>query len=71
MRPVPELRKFVTTTAYAPRLRARREREMELIADAKSHNWQREVERHQGSVQRIEQLLAELGEPVEHGSLPP
>ena len=40
----------------------------ELIADAKSHNSQREVERHRGSVRRIEQLLAELGEPAEQGA---
>jgi hypothetical protein len=38
--------KFVTTKAYAPRLRARRQREMELIGDAEVHNWGREVERH-------------------------
>jgi hypothetical protein len=57
--------KFVTTSQYAPRLRARREREIELIADAELHNWQREVERHRSSVKRIEQLLAELGETVE------
>jgi integrase len=56
--------KFLTTREYAPRLRARRERELELIADAESHCWQREVERHRSSVHRIEQLLAELGEPL-------
>jgi integrase len=56
--------KFVTTREYAPRLRARREREIELTADAEAHTWQREVERHRRSVLRIEQLLAELGEPV-------
>ena len=62
--------KFVTTKEYAPRLRARRDREMELIADAESRTWQREVERHRGRVRRIEQLLAELGEPVEQGTPP-
>jgi integrase len=56
--------KFVTTKEYAPRLRARRERETQLIADAEAHNWQREVERHQTTAQRIERLLGELGEPV-------
>ena len=56
--------KFVTTRDYAPRLRARREREIELVADAESHDWQREVQRHRRTQQRIEQLLAELGEPV-------
>jgi integrase len=57
--------KFVTTKEYAPRLRARRERELGLIADAESRNWPREAERHRCTVQRIEQLLAELGDPVE------
>jgi hypothetical protein len=57
--------KFVTTMEYAPRLRARRQREMELIADANAHDWPREVERHQRTITRIEQLLAELGEPVD------
>ena len=57
--------KFVTTPAYAPRLRRRRQREGELIEDARTHGWQREVERHQWTVKRIEQLLAELGEPIE------
>jgi site-specific recombinase XerD len=60
--------KFVTTKEYAPRLRARREREIELIADAESRCWQREVERHRSSVQRFELLLAELGEPLEEPS---
>jgi hypothetical protein len=46
------------------RLRARREREVELVADAESHNWQREGERHRRTQRRIQQLLAELGEPV-------
>ena len=62
--------KFVTTPAYAPRLRRRREREEELIEDARSHGWQREVERHQWTVKRIEQLLAELGEPIEGPAAP-
>ena len=57
--------KFVTTSKYAPRLRARRTRELELIEDATNHGWGREVERHRGTVRRIEQLLAELSEPVE------
>ncbi len=57
--------KFVTTSKYAPRLRARRARELELIEDATNHGWGREVERHRGAVRRIEQLLAELSEPVE------
>jgi hypothetical protein len=57
--------KFVTTPAYAPRLRRRRRIEQELVEDACQHGWQREVERHQCTVRRIEQLLAELGEPLD------
>jgi integrase len=56
--------KFVTTTEYAPRLRSRRERELQLVDDAVSHGWEREVERHRATVRRIELLLAELGTPV-------
>jgi len=57
--------KFVTTPEYAPRLRARRRRERELIAEAAANGWEREVERHRCTAGRIEQLLAELGEPIE------
>jgi integrase len=57
--------KFVTTPEYAPRLRVRREKEFGLIEDAISNGWEREVERHRCTVRRIEQLLGELGEPVE------
>jgi integrase len=57
--------KFVTTPEYAPRLRRRRRRELELIEDAQSRSWQREVERHQCTIRRIEQLLAELDEPLD------
>lgn len=56
--------KFVTTKDYAPRLRDRREREFELIEDASCNGWEREVERHRRTVVRIEQLLAELEEPL-------
>ncbi len=52
--------KFVTTSEYAPRLRRRRRRGLELIEDARSRGWQREVERHHCTVGRIEQLLADL-----------
>ena len=62
--------KFVTTGKYAPRLRARRTRELELIEDAANHGWGREVERHRGTVRRIEQLLAELSEPFETATPP-
>ncbi len=57
--------KFVTTPAYAPRLRERRQVEVGLIADAQSRGWTREVERHQRIIQRIEQLLVALGESLE------
>jgi integrase len=57
--------KFVTTPDYAPRLRRRRKLEQRLIEDASSQGWQREVERHGCTVNRIEQLLSDLGEPIE------
>lgn len=57
--------KFVTTPAYAPRLRSRRQTEQTLVEDARQHGWQREVERHQCTIKRIEQLLADLGEPID------
>jgi hypothetical protein len=38
-------------------------REQELIVDAQAQGWTREVERHTCVAQRIEHLLAELGEP--------
>jgi hypothetical protein len=47
------------------RLPARRVRELELVEDACARGWSREVERHRCTVARIEQLLAELGEPVD------
>lgn len=57
--------KFVTTPEYAPRLRRRRKTELHLIEDAAQRGWQREVERHQGTVRRLEHLLADLREPLE------
>jgi len=57
--------KFVTTPAYAPRLRRRRQVELTLAADAEARGWAREVERHRAIAARLEQLLAELGAPVE------
>lgn len=57
--------KFVTSKEYAPRLRARRELEFELIEDAVSRGWEREVERHQCTVKCLEQMLKELGEPID------
>ena len=57
--------KFVTTPEYAPRLRQRRARELLLIEDARQRGWGREVERHRATVTRLEQLLGDLGEPVD------
>jgi site-specific recombinase XerD len=57
--------KFVTTPEYAPRLRRRRRREQELVEDAIAHGWQREVERHQCTMKRIEHLLTDLSEPFD------
>ncbi len=57
--------KFVTTQAHAPRLRNRRKREFELKEDATGHGWENEVARHCRTIQRIEQLLTELGEPFD------
>jgi integrase len=57
--------KFVTTPEYAPRLRRRRKQELVLTEDAFARGWQREVERHQCTIRRIEQLLAELHEPLD------
>lgn len=57
--------KFVTTPEYAPRLRRRRKREQALVQDAITHGWQREIERHRCTIKRIEQLLADLAEPLD------
>ncbi|MFE9007411.1 hypothetical protein ACFYOY_35725 [Streptomyces sp. NPDC007875] len=56
--------KFVTTPEYAPRLRARREVELALARDAAERGWDREVERHRCTSERIERLLADLSQPV-------
>ena len=58
--------KFVTTPVYAPRLRERRQLELSLANDAAVHGWPREIERHHCTAQRIEHLLAELGESLDH-----
>ena len=52
--------KFLTTSDYAPQLRARLELEQQLIDDAHTRGWTREVERHQATRRRIEGLLAQL-----------
>jgi integrase len=53
--------KFVTSNDYAPRLRARLAVEQQLIDDATTRGWAREIERHQATRARLEQLLRELG----------
>jgi hypothetical protein len=58
--------KFVTTSDYAPRLRARLAVEAQLIDDATTtttttRGWTREVEHHTPTKQRIEDLLVQLG----------
>jgi len=52
--------KFLTTSDYAPRLRARLAVEQQLIDDATTRGWQREIERHTATKARIEQLLTDL-----------
>ena len=54
--------RFVTTPAYAPRLRERHRLELSLADDARERTWPREVERHCAIARRIEQLLSDLGE---------
>lgn len=53
--------KFLTTSDYAPRLRQRLTTEHTLIADAAARGWDREVERHQRTADRLTALLADLG----------
>lgn len=53
--------KFLTTSAYLPRLRARVAVEQQLIDDATTRGWEREVERHTATRTRIEAILAQLG----------
>jgi hypothetical protein len=57
--------KFVTTPAYAPRLKARRRTELKLAADANLRGWVREEERHRSTIARVDQLLRDLGEPAD------
>jgi hypothetical protein len=53
-------RKFLTTSEYMPRLRARLDREKDLITDAQLRGWPREVERHQATERRIRELFSDL-----------
>jgi integrase len=52
--------RFVTTPAYALRLRERRQLEMALAEDAGERGWPREIERHRCIAVRIERLLADM-----------
>ncbi|WP_405186591.1 hypothetical protein OG582_22305 [Streptomyces anulatus] len=47
-----------------PHLRARREVEQTLALDAAQRGWDREVERHRCTSDRIDKLLADLGQPT-------
>lgn len=60
--------KFITTPDYAPRLRARRKLEISLADEARTHDREREVDRHSCVVRRIEQLLSDLDEPFSEPS---
>lgn len=53
--------RFVTTPAYAPRLRERHKLELTLAEDSRERGWPREVERHRCTAARIEKLLSDLG----------
>ena len=54
--------KFLTTSDYEPRLHARVGVEQQLIDDATARGWQREVERHTVTKDRIKGLLRALHE---------
>jgi hypothetical protein len=54
--------KFLTTSEYAPRLRARLDVEVTLADDARIHGWPREVERHEAARRRLLDLLRDLDE---------
>ena len=59
--------KFITTSDYAPRIRARINRENDLIRDAEQRGWTREIERHTCTQRRLQQLLTDLGETHDLG----
>jgi len=52
--------KFLTTSDYAPRLRARLKVEQQLIEDATARSWPREIERHEATKRRLERLIHDL-----------
>jgi len=56
--------KFLTTSDYAPRLTQRHQLELTLVQDAVERGWDREVERHQHTADRLKQLLHDLGQPA-------
>ena len=60
MRPRAHLLEFLTTSDYAPRLRARIDVEQQLIDDAAARSWPREIERHAATKRRLEQLIHDL-----------
>jgi hypothetical protein len=57
--------KFLTTSDYPPWLRTRLDVERQLIEDAVARGWDREVERHNTTKKRTEQLLRDLGDAVD------
>ena len=65
MRPLLTCAKFVTTPEYAPRLCARYEIEQTVALDAAARGWDREIERQRCTGERIEKLLADLGQPLD------
>jgi integrase len=56
--------KFLTTSDYAPRLAQRRRLELTLVQDAIERGWNREVERHQSTADRLQHLLDDLDQPA-------
>ena len=52
--------RFVTTPAYASRLRERHAQELALADDAEKRGWPRDVERHRCTAGRIERLLVDM-----------
>ena len=59
--------KYLLGTSFARPVLAKRQAEIALRigADALAHGWPREVERHQYTIRRLEQLLLALREPID------
>jgi hypothetical protein len=51
---------FLTTSDCGSRLRARLDVEQQLIDDATTREWPQEIERHEATKRRLEQLLHDL-----------